>query len=60
MQNYKKMLRKHRASITLDFKTTIITIQISAMPDKDENGTVIEDEFSDLPFPSQYFARWAD
>jgi hypothetical protein len=28
------------------------------MPDKDENGNVIEDEFSEMPFPSQHFARF--
>ena len=29
----------------------------SALPDKDEAGNVIRDEFSDLPFYSQYFLR---
>ena len=27
------------------------------LPDKDENGNTIEDDFSQLPFPSQYYAR---
>jgi len=27
------------------------------MADKDENGNVIEDEFSELPFFSQHFSR---
>ena len=30
---------------------------ISALPDKDEEGNVIKDEFIDLPFPSQYYRR---
>ena len=29
----------------------------SALPDKDEQGNDIEDEFSSLPFPSQNFNR---
>ena len=29
----------------------------SALPDRDENGQNIEDEYSSLPFYSQYFQR---
>ena len=29
----------------------------AALPDQDENGTNIEDEFSSYPFYSQYFSR---
>ena len=32
----------------------------SALPDKDENGHDIIDEYSSLPFPSQYYNRLKD
>ena len=38
----------------------LLTNLIPALPDKDESGNVIEDEFSDLPFPSQHIARFPE
>lgn len=35
----------------------IMNAIVFSLPDKDENGNSIEDEFSDLPFPSQHYAR---
>ena len=30
---------------------------VFALPDKDESGNEIKDEYSSLPFPSQYYQR---
>ena len=39
---------------------TTLILFVAAIADKDENGNVIEDEFSELPFFSQHFARYSN
>ena len=48
-------MRYWQNKIAFDHKITYLLFL--ALPDKDENGHDIEDEYSSLPFPSQYFQR---
>ena len=43
--------------MTVSDATLPLSFVAFALPDKDESGNEIKDEYSSLPFPSQYIQR---